>query len=256
LAILASLLGQTNLADIAYTAYKTWNIESENRALKQKMTDVQKEITVLEQELQRIFSTHDKVCEVFDLELVNKDVRNVGIGGVNTVSGIESSVWKIERQISFENNNLKKAQFALREKIRRFSHLPVIMPVDGRITSGFGARVHPVLEKTMFHEGIDIAGKKGTLIKSPAAGTVCKIGNEEYAGRYIFIDHGFDYKTFYAHLQDIKVTLGQKVSRYQTIATLGNTGRTTGPHLHYEVRYRNHPQNPDQFLLPSDKVVD
>lgn len=134
------------------------------------------------------------------------------------------------------------------------SCIPSIYPVNPKtvqMTSPFGARYHPIRQAIVVHEGVDLAGPAGQPVYATGDGVVesTEINFSGY-GNVIVIDHGFGYKTRYAHLQEIKVTQGQVVIRGDRIGTLGSSGLSTGPHLHYEVLYRGVPINPWNFLNP------
>jgi murein DD-endopeptidase MepM/ murein hydrolase activator NlpD len=134
------------------------------------------------------------------------------------------------------------------------SCIPSIYPVNPKtvtITSPFGARFHPVRKAVIFHEGIDLAGPAGQWVYATGDGVVesTEVNFSGY-GNVVIIDHGFGYKTRYAHLKEIKVTAGQVVIRGDKIGTLGSSGLSTGPHLHYEVIYRGTQINPWNYLNP------
>jgi murein DD-endopeptidase MepM/ murein hydrolase activator NlpD len=127
--------------------------------------------------------------------------------------------------------------------------LPLGYPVKTiAISSGFGARQDPVNGAEAFHEGVDLRGNYGAEIKATADGRVIEQGYNDAYGWHVLIDHGNKFSTLYAHNQKILTNQGDMVLRGQTIALLGNTGRTTGPHLHYEIRRNNRPVNPSKFL--------
>lgn len=134
------------------------------------------------------------------------------------------------------------------------SCIPSIYPVNPRtvtMTSPFGARFHPVRRRVVFHEGVDLAGAAGQAVYATGDGVVesTQINYSGY-GNVVTIDHGFGYKTRYAHLKEIKVTEGQVVIRGDRVGTLGSSGLSTGPHLHYEVLYRGRQINPWNYLNP------
>jgi len=129
-------------------------------------------------------------------------------------------------------------------------------PSEGRITSHFGKRTDPVFEGTAIHLGIDIASHIGTPIMAAADGRIKYVGTKTHWGNVIIIDHGKGYQTIYAHLNKFGVCSGDTVSRGQMIGYLGNSGKSTGPHLHYEIRYFGKPLNPLSFLLPVDIIAD
>jgi len=121
-------------------------------------------------------------------------------------------------------------------------------PLSGRITSGYGWRRHPFTKRRDFHTGIDIRGATGRIIRASRAGRVVYSGWMGGYGRVVVIDHGKDYSTLYAHCSRLLVRKGQRVSAGQAVGKVGSTGRATGPHLHFEVRYRNKSMNPLKVL--------
>ena len=127
-------------------------------------------------------------------------------------------------------------------------HKPSVMPVNGWITSKFGTRTDPFTKKSDFHPGIDIANDESTPIYAPADGKVIFTGNLSGYGKVIKIDHGYGYITLYGHLRKILVKNGDSISRHQKIALMGSTGKSTGPHLHYEVRIFNKKMDPFQYI--------
>ena len=126
---------------------------------------------------------------------------------------------------------------------------PAIRPVKGWISSRFGHRKSPFTGLREFHKGLDIATKKGTPIIASADGIVTYAGIKGLMGRMVVIDHGHGLVTRYAHLEKALKKCGEAVKRGDTIALVGNTGRSTGPHLHYEVRLNGIPVNPEKYIL-------
>jgi murein DD-endopeptidase MepM/ murein hydrolase activator NlpD len=125
---------------------------------------------------------------------------------------------------------------------------PTIAPVTGWITSGYGRRKSPFTNEMVVHKGIDIAADIGTEVVAPAEGIVYKTGYHQTYGKSIFVQHNNGIETRYCHLSKILVRKGQKIKRYQEIGRVGNTGRSTGPHLHYEVRIGGIPVNPKRYI--------
>jgi len=128
------------------------------------------------------------------------------------------------------------------------SAMPSLWPVHGQITGGFGERMDPLSGEEARHTGIDISAAKGTEIEAAGDGVVVQAGRESGYGNVIVIDHGYGIETKYGHLGEIYVVTGQEVKRGEVIGTIGTTGRTTGPHLHYEVLVHQTPVNPARFL--------
>ncbi len=127
--------------------------------------------------------------------------------------------------------------------------IPSLWPVRGQVTAGFGERMDPFSGEDAFHAGLDIAAPKGTTVEAAGDGIVLNAGRAEAGyGNEIVIDHGSGITTTYGHLSKIFVVVGQEVERGEVIGAVGMTGRTTGPHLHYEVRVHQTPVNPAKFL--------
>ncbi len=133
-------------------------------------------------------------------------------------------------------------------------YIPSIRPVEGgRITDKFGNRKDPFVERVKHHRGIDLSARYGTTVYAVAAGVVeftrVKYRMNAGYGRVVIINHGNGYKTLYGHLASVNVTRGQKVERWDIIGKSGDSGRATGPHLHYEVWRNGRPQNPENYIL-------
>ena len=126
--------------------------------------------------------------------------------------------------------------------------VPSLWPVRGRLTEGFGQRLDPFSGEGVFHSGVDISTAYGTRVESPSDGIVMQAGVQSGYGNQIVLDHGFGMMTKYGHLSKINVVVGQEVKRGQIIGAVGMTGRTTGPHLHYEVIVNETPVNPMKYL--------
>jgi len=126
--------------------------------------------------------------------------------------------------------------------------LPLGYPIDGSISSGFGYRNDPMLGKQAFHSGLDLIGPLDSHVRATADGRVIEAGYNATFGWYVRIDHGNGFSTLYGHNKKILVKRGQEVRRGQKIAIMGSTGRSTGPHLHYEIRYKGRAINPTRFL--------
>ncbi|MGB5850067.1 MAG: M23 family metallopeptidase [Ignavibacteriaceae bacterium] len=131
-----------------------------------------------------------------------------------------------------------------------FESIPAIIPTKGDyIGSRFGIRSHPILKIRKMHTGIDFVVNTGAPVYAPGKGKVVFIGRNGGYGLEIRIDHGFGYRTRYAHLSKVLVKRGQKISRGDLIAKTGNSGLTTGPHLHYEISHNGRKLNPSQFFF-------
>jgi len=140
----------------------------------------------------------------------------------------------------------------LEDKLNLLASTPSIRPIKGGwISSGFGYRRSPFTGRREFHRGLDIAAQKGTPIFATADGVVTFAGNKGLMGKMIVIDHGYGMVTRYGHIYKLKKKRGDKVKRGDIIGLLGSTGRSTGPHVHYEVRLNGVPVNPQKYILKS-----
>jgi murein DD-endopeptidase MepM/ murein hydrolase activator NlpD len=137
----------------------------------------------------------------------------------------------------------------IQNKQEMLATTPSIWPCEGWVTSNFGYRTSPFTGKREFHKGLDIAGPNMTPIYSPAGGKVSFVGRDGSYGLAVKVDHGNGMATYYAHLHKAAVEKGKKVSRAELIGYMGSTGRSTGPHLHYEVRLNGVPVDPQKYIL-------
>jgi murein DD-endopeptidase MepM/ murein hydrolase activator NlpD len=149
---------------------------------------------------------------------------------------------KILKRLKFVENAVQK------QKVRLDS-TPYVWPTKGYLTSAFGWRIHPLTGNRHFHKGLDIAAQYGNKIKAAGSGVVLEAGHWDYLGNLVIIDHGFGFTTRYGHLASFIVKPGDRVKRYQVIGYLGNSGSSSAPHLHYEVRYYDKLLNPLNFII-------
>lgn len=146
-------------------------------------------------------------------------------------------------------NSLKSVESMVNQQRLQLAATPVIWPTRGYLSGFFGNRIHPFTGRLEFHYGLDIATQLGNKVVASADGVVLVAERREYIGNVVIIDHGFGYVTSYGHLSGFNVREGQRIRRYDVIGYVGTTGRSSGPHLHYEVRYFNKPMNPTDFIL-------
>jgi murein DD-endopeptidase MepM/ murein hydrolase activator NlpD len=148
-----------------------------------------------------------------------------------------------------QGDSLEQLLQSLEGKQDRLASTPSVWPAKGWLTSRFGYRVSPFTNHKQFHSGIDIAGTPGTPILAPARGTVVFAGDDGPLGHSLTIDHGYGVRTVYGHNKELFVKRGEQVERGQKIASLGNTGRSTGPHLHYTVEVGGKTRNPLDYIF-------
>ncbi len=145
--------------------------------------------------------------------------------------------------------SLEELVEALQGQSLRLASTPSIWPTRGWLTSGFGYRTSPFTGRAQFHAGLDVAANPGTEIVAPARGRVTFVGRKGALGKCVVIDHGYGVRTTYGHNDDTFVSPGEEVERGQRIASIGMSGRTTGPHLHYGVEVSGSPRNPLDYIL-------
>lgn len=175
-------------------------------------------------------------------------VANRGHASLGGDYGASLDAFNMMKGRSFLASYPSAASSLLREKVYEDSSTPSIWPLHGVITAGFGQRMDPFTGEGTFHTGVDIAAPAGTPIRAAADGILFHAGPDAGYGNEALIDHGYGLTTKYGHLRTLTVVMGQEVSRGQIIGTVGMTGRTTGPHLHYEVLVGGTPVNPVNYL--------
>jgi murein DD-endopeptidase MepM/ murein hydrolase activator NlpD len=155
----------------------------------------------------------------------------------------------LDKKVKAQEQEARALKSYFEDQQALLASAPSIWPVRGWVTSDFSVRLDPYTGERVMHEGLDVAAASGTPVRAPADGTVVFNGMEGGYGHVLVLDHGYGLKTRYGHLSRIDVKLGEKVKRGQFVAAVGNTGRSTGPHLHYEVRVNGVADNPRKFVL-------
>lgn len=169
------------------------------------------------------------------------------------VSLLNSKMSMLERELVVQSRSFDELRDLALQSSDRLSHIPAIQPISGnnlkKMASGYGRRTDPIYGTVKMHEGMDFACDVGTPVYATGDGTVTSAKWNSGYGNVIEINHGFGYTTRYAHLSGFKTSAGQTVKRGDLIGYAGNTGKSTGPHLHYEVRLRGVPQNPVNYYF-------
>lgn len=160
----------------------------------------------------------------------------------------ETALRELETRVAFVTEKLERAKEDLSNYLTRIRHTPSGWPAYGPISSGYGYRKHPIVGEKRFHDGIDISLPFGTAVNSSADGVVLFAGWDTGYGLSVVVEHGYGYRTRYAHLSRILVRSGESVKRGQPIGRSGNSGLSTGPHLHYEVIVAGRARNPLPYL--------
>jgi Membrane proteins related to metalloendopeptidases len=202
---------------------------------------------------------------IFQAEPIPSSIRRPGYGGTNRYEKLmhmPSSDLVIEttqkmdiisKQLYVQSNSFDEIAELIKTQEDRLKCIPAIQPVANkdlkRMASGYGMRIDPIYKTPRFHSGMDFTAKVGTEIYATGDGTVMLAGWNSGYGNCVVINHGYHYETLYGHCDKIRVRPGQKVKRGEVIATVGNTGKSTGPHLHYEVKFRGKHDNPAKYYF-------
>ena len=233
-------------------------LDRENQALKGDINRFETRVASMQQDLDAVFEYQQLVAAVVDVEPLDAQTRQGGIGGreplnpggefttLNNPPDLDSLL----RQARIQRKGMAAIldTLAARQTIR--DGMPSIRPCDiGWLSSRFGMRKDPFTGKQTYHRGIDFSLPQGTPVRVTADGVVVTVEKQRGLGRLVKVDHGGGVMTVYAHLQEALVKKGQQVSRGEFIARSGNTGRSTAPHLHYEVRVGGRTVNPLTYIL-------
>jgi len=217
-------------------------------ATRQRLAEIQTEMAAWR-------ALHARIWEPFGPETHGIAERSgVGGGGQPVTEpgagpfAMTAQLEQLAAVVGEEGQKLRALERLMSRAGKALAALPSRWPIRGLVNSEFGRRVSPWTGAAEHHSGLDIAAEIGTPVKAPAPGVVVFTGVMPDYGTTLVLDHGSEIKTLYGHLQKIQVLQGQKVERGQQIALSGNTGRTSGPHLHYEISVRGQPVNPRGYL--------
>ena len=241
------------------------NLLAENKRLKsqygvmsarlENMVEVVDKIEERDDNFYRVMMQLDPISDAqrfSGLDYENRYSQLSKLSDSRLVDQLSKRMNMLEKRIYSQLQSFDLLQETLGNQQDRLSHIPSVLPIniaDYTMSSGYGWRVDPIYGASKFHEGLDFAASKGTDVFATGDGKVTVAGREAGYGNCVDIDHGYNYLTRYAHLSEILVKPGEEVKRGQLIGKVGSTGKSTGPHLHYEVRYKDVPQNPVNFYF-------
>jgi murein DD-endopeptidase MepM/ murein hydrolase activator NlpD len=239
-----------------------------NREIKQLSSQyevVQDKLQQVELVLDDIQERDDNIYRViFEADPIPKSIRKAGYGGVNRyqdLSGYNNAeliistakkIDQITKQLYIQSKSFDNIIELAKNKADMLASMPAIQPVSNkdlsRMASGYGYRIHPIYKTKKFHAGMDFSAKTGTPIYATGDGKISKVRKSRRGyGNHVIIDHGFGYKTLYAHMSRYIVKRGQKVNRGDVIGYVGSSGTSVAPHLHYEVHKDGKKINPINF---------
>ena len=243
-------------------------LRKENEELRMYYDLLSKQVADANEMLSSLQDRDDNIYRIiFGVEPIPEEIRTAGFGGANRykdlaekglereelVVGNYQKIDQLKKQMYIQTKSYDEIMELAKNKELHLASLPAIQPVSKkelrRLSSGFGYRIDPILKVRRPHNGIDFSLEKGSPVYATGDGVVSLVRSSFSGyGKQIEIDHGFGYTTKYAHLNEFLVKKGQKVKRGEIIAYSGNTGKSTAPHLHYEVHIDNKPVNPVHYF--------
>jgi hypothetical protein len=242
------------------------SIAKENSILKAHLASLDRKLEGFQSSMNNLVRSDDQLRTAVNLPPIPGDVRKVAVGGIemnsdfgtsdNTNELISSATAALDilyRKAKLQEQSYENILKKCKTNQELFAHIPAIDPVRSGIqTDGFGMRIHPILHVRLMHEGLDIVANVGTDVYATGDGVVSYVGKRGGYGNVVEIDHGFGYSTLYGHLSKPLVGSGEKVKRGQVIALSGNTGLSTAPHLHYEVRKNGVHVDPAEYFFDTN----
>jgi murein DD-endopeptidase MepM/ murein hydrolase activator NlpD len=255
---------------VAYTFFdspKEIALKRENEQLKLQYTVINKDVSQIKGVLSNIIHRDNNIYRViFEAEPISEDIREAGVGGVNRYIGLEGykfselvintrkTIDNISQKLYIQSKSFDEIVELAKQKEELLQSIPAIQPITNedltRVASGFGYRIHPIHKIRKMHTGMDFTAPTGTQIYATGDGVIESVKKSKRGyGNHIVIKHQFGYKTRYAHMSRFNVKKGQKVKRGDVIGFVGNTGSSTGPHLHYEVEKDDRKVNPYNYYF-------
>lgn len=272
----ASLVVGVMLYGLTYSfidSPKEKQLKRDNAQMQAQYNILNKKLDQLATVLGDIQHRDDNIYRViFEAEPIAKEIREAGFGGINRYKELEGyndseliiktagKLDKLSKQLYIQSKSFDEVFDMAKKKEEMLAALPAIQPVQTDRIHGYGNRMHPVLKYPKFHAGMDFTAPTGTPIYATGNGKVSKIERKTSGyGNSVQIDHGYNYVTLYGHMSKINCTEGQTVQRGDVIGYVGNTGLSSGPHCHYEVRKNGHPVNPVNYyfndLTPAEYAI-
>lgn len=240
--------------------------------LDRQMTQIEGTLDYLSGTSSVFFKDEMRIHSKFGMTLPDEGARELGTGGFigpesllvrgtspvfEHMAVLRETANRLQNKLNFNSSSFASLSEYVGQQQARWRYIPSIAPTRGRYASAFGPRIHPVTgEVGKMHQGIDIGNERWTPIYASADGMVDIAQRSTTFGNFVTLNHGNGIKTRYGHMQMLLVQPGQFIRRYQIIGYMGNTGRSVGPHLHYEVWVGDHPVNPLAYILPGDYSVD
>ena len=261
-------------AVLVVVAFTTFFDSPKEKQLKREIAAIELQYSVLGRRMARVDQVLAELQEkdddiyrvIFEAEPIPSSVRAAGFGGVNRYRDLEhlensdivvsttKRLDELTKQLVVQSRSFDEVIALAKNKEALLASIPAIQPVSNekltRVASGFNYRIHPIYKVRHFHTGIDFSAPRGTEIYATGDGVVKTVTKKKGGyGYHIVVDHGYEYKTLYAHMSRFKVKVGERVKRGDVIGYVGSTGTSTAPHLHYEVIKNGEKINPMNFFF-------
>lgn len=254
---------------------QTWDndqLTNNNISLEKNFAELESEVEFMKKVMSHLQETDDNIYRsIYEAEPIPSYKRNFGTGGnakkydqykgydhSDMVIEIKRKLEEVQKKMVVQSESYDELKELVKTKKEMLACIPSIQPISNkdltRLASGFGYRMHPIYKIQKMHTGIDFTADRGTDIYATGNGVVERADRMSGYGQVVIIDHGFGHKTLYAHCSAYKCKVGQKVLKGEVIALVGNTGVSTGPHVHYEVRKRMKGENGRMTYKPVNPV--
>lgn len=253
LALIGSGLATVGFLRSSVDRHELDRLRSENASLKESTDTFESDLLRLQQQLTTYEDRTRQLAIVAGLDtLSSADATGTGGSVVGGEDLLESQLQAMEMRTGRLGANLDQVAGRLEDRVKKLSATPSVAPVKGIITSGFGMRRDPVNGRPSFHPAIDIGASPGFPVIATADGVVIKAGHSGALGNAVQLAHGYGFGTAYGHMSRVAVNPGQRIKRGEIVGYVGNTGRATGYHLHYEVHVDGEAVNPLPYILDND----
>jgi len=271
---LAYLVGSLIVAVVYYVIFAAFFDSPKEKALLREIDQLTLQYEIIHREMDNLNRVVGQLEEkddnlyrtIFEAEPIPVTQRESGVGGINRYKDLEGynnsniviettkKLDNLKKKIVVQSKSYEELYDLARRKEEMLESIPAIMPISNkdltRTASGFGPRVHPIYKIIKFHAGMDFTAPTGSEIYVTGNGTIEAVNSSARGlGKHIIVDHGFGYKSIYAHLDDFNVRRGQKVERGDVIGFVGNTGTSVAPHLHYEIKLNGKNIDPVNYYM-------
>ena len=266
----ASVIMGVRYAGIRIDSDRMAGLERENEQLRGRLASFESELDGLKGRMDSNFELQNRARLMASRDPLSEDVWQVGVGGPEPqllereisasdliFTGLENDLDMLLRQTELQKQSFDEIIGILGEEAARRDCTPSIRPLRGGfLSSRFGRRMDPFTGRITSHRGVDYFARTGTPVVASADGVITMAKKNGSMGLTIEVNHGNGFKTRYAHLSKLHVRRGQRIKRGETLGAVGNTGKSTGPHLHYEVIFRKQHRDPLHYIIPEGVYFD